>query len=121
MVHIFSEKSDVWSFGILMYEIIFSKLPFDGNKSFDKSISKITKFIYFKFLGNIEIAIQTSSRGEKLTAADNLRNDKEHSALIDLINRCLSFDKNSRPDFTEIKDNLQYLFNQYNFQQVLEV
>lgn len=79
----YSEKSDAFSFGVLLWEMVTGKEPWEDQKSL------------------VEIAIGVSSRGWRLPIPDNCP-----PQLADLMHRCWATDPKERPDFRAIHRTL---------------
>jgi len=69
-----NKKCDVWSIGIIIYELIFKCLPFEVDDHF-----KIKKTLSFPENNNLD------------------------PNFIDLLRRMLEFDQEKRPNFQEIR------------------
>jgi serine/threonine protein kinase len=78
----YSEKSDVWAFGVVIYEIVTGKEPFEG-------------------MDLIEVAMQI--RDQQLTLAKYLpTNGIVQDYLVELMKMCWSQAPADRPSFREI-------------------
>jgi len=82
---IYSVKSDVWSFGVVIYEITFRKDPYEG-LSIPQVVSKV-------------ITQQVSLP----------RPTEEYPLLAELMNSCLKYNSTERPTFEQIFNNLNQM------------
>ena len=74
----FSEKSDVWAYGVTLWEIVTGKEPYEGR---DK----------------LEVAIQVRDHGMTLPMPE-----KSPKILATIMKRCWKYDPSERPTFAEI-------------------
>jgi serine/threonine protein kinase len=93
--NIFSEKNDVWSFGILLYEIdIYGESPLYKNPDgTDFKVSKDTKELF-----------------EKMLIVDNIRHKSNGNLpkyLEEIMHSCWKLKPHYRPSFKEIMDKLK--------------
>jgi len=80
-IYQYSKQSDVWSFSIIMYEVICQKLP---------------------FLGDVGELI-TKLRKEKRPVVDKkIREDSEYHEVIELMKKCWAERFDARPLFAEL-------------------
>ncbi len=79
---IFSAKSDVWAFGVLMHELFTAEEPYLG-------------------LEPLKVAIEVGKGELKLPAPENAP-----TALKEIIPRCFSYSPDERPSMNEICDLL---------------
>lgn len=78
----YSEKSDVWSFGALLIEMLTGEVPFPGQDT---------------------MAVAVSIRDRTATALDYLPKQKEFPAwIIQVIQKCFTLDDTARPSFTDV-------------------
>ncbi|XP_060082316.1 uncharacterized protein LOC132561632 [Ylistrum balloti] len=78
----FTSKSDIWSFGILVFEVVtFGSFPYQG-----LSNNQVLEFV---------------KKGNRLILPGNCPED-----LCDFIHSCLSYEANDRPDIEDIFDKL---------------
>uniref|UniRef100_A0A914EQQ5 Protein kinase domain-containing protein n=1 Tax=Acrobeloides nanus TaxID=290746 RepID=A0A914EQQ5_9BILA len=83
--HIFSEKSDVWSFGILLYEVYtFGKVPYTTMNH-----DEVLKFL---------------QEGKRLDCPEGMPTE-----LYDLAMQCWEESSQNRPNFTELEQKLHTL------------
>jgi len=85
----YSEKTDVWSFGAMVYELIEEEIP-------------------FKKLGNLQVAMQVTSKGLQLFPSDGAWPPKLEEILAD----CHRRDPDERLTMTEVRGELIQLFQQ---------
>jgi len=81
---VYSEKSDVWAFGVTLYEIVVSRELY-GN------------------LPLVQIATQVANKSLKLKIPDGI------PILSDLINNCLEYEVDERPTFIQVVERLEAL------------
>lgn len=75
----FSEKSDVWSFGVLVYEMFgFGKVPYE-----DLDSEKLVEFL---------------KDGHRLERLENMNEN-----LYEILTSCWDVDPEARPDFKELE------------------
>mmetsp|Transcript_26848 Transcript_26848/g.37810 ORF Transcript_26848/g.37810 Transcript_26848/m.37810 type:complete len:834 (-) Transcript_26848:52-2553(-) len=79
---LYSEKSDVWSFGVVMHEVIKQALPYDD-------------------LSPIQVATFVGSLQMKLPVIEGI------TGLSDVMKGCLEWEANDRPSFELICDELE--------------
>jgi len=87
-------KADVFSFGLLMYELISGKVPFDVA---ELDTAEIMKFRYKNYKSEDDIP--------KLHEIC----DDVYKELSDIIHSCLSYDSNKRPTPSELLEKFNYL------------
>lgn len=83
----YSEKSDVWSFGVLVFEILTGHAPYSG-------------------MDLLEVAVQTRDQGltpqGELKAEIVSRNLQVPLYLLELLDMCFKYAPEDRPNFAEI-------------------
>jgi len=98
-IYQYSKQSDVWSFSIIMYEVICQKLP---------------------FLGDVGELI-TKLRKEKRPVVDKkIREDSEYHEVIELMKKCWAERFDARPLFAEILKELNEQLGKYSEEQLNE-
>ena len=85
----FKRASDVWSFGVLLWEMCERKLPYEG-----QSESQVVEGV--------------CKQGMRLGTGT------APSGLVSLMQKCWSFEPENRPSFPEIVVTLQTLLKEYN-------
>ena len=83
----YNEKVDVYSFGIIIFEVIAREIPFIEKKSW-----QIPDFVLAKFRPEIP-------------------NDCPYKALKDLTTSCWNHSPRKRPSFTLVKEKLENLYS----------
>jgi len=91
----YSEKSDVWSFGVVMWELSTRRNPYAHQTSLQVAISVATNGTSLEGLG---------ADGEAL-----LVESKCPPGWLSLLRECLSFNPDTRPSFTSVLSRLQAL------------
>ncbi|XP_020115320.1 serine/threonine-protein kinase STY46 [Ananas comosus] len=81
----YDQKADVFSFGILLWELLTGKIPYE-------------------YLTPLQAAVGVVQKGLRPTIPKNT-----HPKLIELLERCWQQDPTQRPDFSEILETLQHL------------
>lgn len=81
----YSQKTDVWAFGVLLYEIITREQPYAQ-------------------LAPTQAAAQVIARAIKLTLPPNT-----NPVIVKLMDECMQYDANDRPNFEQISQKLQHL------------
>eukprot|EP01117_Protostelium_nocturnum_P005021 TRINITY_DN1814_c0_g1_i4.p1 TRINITY_DN1814_c0_g1~~TRINITY_DN1814_c0_g1_i4.p1 ORF type:complete len:1391 (+),score=458.45 TRINITY_DN1814_c0_g1_i4:84-4256(+) len=87
---IFSEKTDVWSWGVLSIEVLTGTDPFPILSAMDFAVQAIPKQLHHKMIDEVP--------------SMNISLD-----LMDLFKEVFSIDPNSRPTFSEISERLRKL------------
>jgi serine/threonine protein kinase len=83
--HIFSEKSDVWSFGVLIYEVYtFGQIPYPT-------------------MSNEEM-VEFLKSGQRLECPDGMSDD-----LYEIMRRCWMAMTEERPDFSQLEQDFHVL------------
>lgn len=90
----YSTKSDVYAFGVCLYELLTYKLPYDDIKNKDQ-VMAITNFCY-KFL-KMKILFMVGS-GLLRPNIKNLRNDTPRQ-LRHIFEQSIRFKREDRPEF----------------------
>jgi len=80
----YSEKSDVWAFGVTVYEICVGGILYNG-------------------LPSIQVATGVTSRAIKLEFPPGI------PVVSELVNDCMKYESNDRPTFSQIEESLQKL------------
>lgn len=75
----YSVRSDVYAFGVCMYELITSRIPFEN-------------------LEDLQIIHYVGTGARSLRLANNFG----HKALVTVMNKCLAYKPEERPDFSEV-------------------
>jgi len=78
----YSEKSDVWSYGVVLYEIIFRREPYPG-------------------LDGVRASIKVASGGHH----PDIPEEPQYSVLANIMNDCFQFSPEYRPTFASISKN----------------
>jgi len=89
-IYQYSKQSDVWSYSIIMYEVICSKLP---------------------FLGDVGELITKLKNQKRPIIEKKIREDNSYKELIELMKRCWLERFDYRPSFNDILINLNTLQN----------
>jgi len=82
----YSYQADIYSFGMVLYELLSLKLPYEGESSF-----RIPALVM---------------KGQKPKLADIGNLDSSYRPLIHLYEKCASFEPETRPSTSEIKETL---------------
>ena len=90
---VFNAKTDIYMFGVLIYQIVFNELPYNLNKY--NSINELKSQIILK------------SMTPKINNKSN--SDIKLDKLIHLCNRCWDKNERNRPDINTILDVLKEL------------
>ena len=86
----YDEKCDVYSFGIVMYEMFFQRPPFENKGGVNVSIA-------------LEI---TQGRRPLISEEEMLALNKEETRFIELMERCWANKSTDRPPFDTVYDEL---------------
>ncbi|GJX33216.1 kinase-like domain, phloem protein 2-like protein [Tanacetum coccineum] len=94
----FTEKSDIYSFGVVLFEILFGQLVAPDTKNYDqKRVDKILKNIHNKenldFIVFLDIKRQIAP--------------KSLSTFREIVSKCLQHDRTSRPTAKEVLQQLE--------------
>jgi serine/threonine protein kinase len=92
--NMYSEKSDVWSFGILLYEI-----EIDGESPIYKNPND----------SNFKVSKDTKKIFEKMLIVDDIRHESKKilpKYLDDIMHSCWKLNPHERPSFKDIMDKL---------------
>ena len=91
--HIYTEKADVFSFGINLWELLTRKIPYDGMQPMQVSVRKLCK---------VQVAMMVHTHKKRLPIPDTC---PEWYAT--LIKDCWDQDPDARPSFAEIIKRLK--------------
>jgi serine/threonine protein kinase len=81
-----NEKVDVWSYGMVLYEITTNRIPYDNCEN----------------VAQVVTAISLYKETPKIT------NEKEvHPTLFNLMKQCWNWDPQQRPSFSQIVQTLR--------------
>jgi serine/threonine protein kinase len=83
----YTEKADVWSFGMILYELTTNTIPYD-------------------YCG-VNIPFLTKEVTERKITPPIANEIQIHPTLRDLMNRCWNWEPQNRPSFTEIVQTLR--------------
>lgn len=83
----YTTLSDVYSFGIVMYEVLSSSLPYSSINNRDQILFMV-------------------GRGYLRPDVSKIRSDTP-KPLLSLYERCIKFNRNERPEFSEVLDKLR--------------
>ncbi|KAJ1348146.1 Raf serine/threonine-protein kinase [Parelaphostrongylus tenuis] len=83
----YTTLSDVYSFGIVMYEVLSSSLPYSNINNRDQILFMV-------------------GRGYLRPDVSKIRSDTPKS-LLALYERCIKFNRDERPEFSEVLDKLR--------------
>ncbi|KAL0484210.1 shkC [Acrasis kona] len=96
----FDESCDVYSFGIVMYEVLFNKQAYNEHKSL------------FSFYEEVK-------RGERpLVPSSNFFTSNETMTYIELMKQCWSHQKHERPSFGEVTERIEALIKDVEYSDV---
>eukprot|EP00756_Hemistasia_phaeocysticola_P066148 Hpha_TRINITY_DN902_c0_g1::TRINITY_DN902_c0_g1_i1::g.156190::m.156190/K14958/KSR1; kinase suppressor of Ras 1 len=88
----FSNAADVYSFGVLLIEVVAARVPFDGVRS----------------EGEAKVARQIASNLARPRMPANVGSSRVPGFLRDVASRCLSYVPGERPSFRELIDELKH-------------
>jgi serine/threonine protein kinase len=113
----YSEFTDVYSYGITLFEILFERFPF-GEKylnnqklflkdlNYTKKILKKSQYDENLFLNKLSKEFKPElTNDEKLFLKNNEIENKIYNLCVD----CLNDDPNKRPNFIKIKENINQI------------
>jgi serine/threonine protein kinase len=104
----YSELTDIYSFGIMLFEILFERFPFDEKEYF--CLNKKDELIFNKDLFINDIV--TNKLKPKLTNKEKLflkNNEIENKIYNVCVVECLNVESNKRPNFIQIKNILNQI------------
>ncbi|GJV68526.1 kinase-like domain, phloem protein 2-like protein [Tanacetum coccineum] len=105
----FTEKSDIYSFGVVLFEILFGQLVAPDTKNYDQNrVDKILKNIHNK--ENLDFIVFLDIKRQ--IAPESL------STFREIVSQCLQHDRTSRPTAKEV---LQQLKKAMEFQEEYEI
>jgi serine/threonine protein kinase len=101
---LYSKECDIWSFGIVMYEIICRCLPYevvdeDGRKEYEVR--------------------ETLEKGKIPDIIKAAKINPEYDTLIQLMMNCLAKEKQNRPSFSSIMHSLRNNLREYQRQEIV--
>jgi len=82
---VYTQKTDIWSFGVLIFEIIKRQLP-------------------YKDLDPTQTCIRIASK--KISLLSYLKREEHPEVLVNLMERCLQYQPQERPSFADIVSEL---------------
>jgi serine/threonine protein kinase len=89
----YTEKADVWSFGMVLYELTTNSIPYDYCKN----------------------SVALSRAVCDLHQIPSIPKDREiHPTLMELMKHCWNWDPQQRPSFTQIVQTLRNVMSQNN-------
>jgi serine/threonine protein kinase len=104
----YSELTDIYSFGIMLFEILFERFPFDEKKYF--YLKKDSNEIIFNKDFFISDVVKNKLK-PKLTNDEKLflKNNEIENKIYNLCDECLNDNPNKRPNFIKIKNILNQI------------
>lgn len=83
MKKVYNSKTDVWSFGIVVYEVMTRKNPYEGSNV-------------------MEVGVQVAMGLLSLLPEIEEHKDQFSPVLVEVIQACLHYDPKERPEFQDI-------------------
>jgi serine/threonine protein kinase len=88
----YTEKADVWSFGMVLYELTTNKIPYDYCRNEEGQIN------FPKLVLEVFVDKKTPPIAEEIEI---------HPTLRDLMKQCWNWDPQQRPSFSHIVQTLR--------------